>query len=368
MFGIVSNCAKERLFSIRFQLFYSTAAATFHANTLVEFLVNSLGFSNKEAISTSSKVTRSTLRNYEPHLLLDLFDKMGMNKAQIKTLVSSSPELLFSHIDKNLKPKIKVLQELGLSGSDLVTFINKSDFLTRGLHTTIKPNLDYLREYLGSYDAVARVVKKEPRLLSNNLPKVIPPNILLLQNLGFSQMDIETVFYRRPRYLLNNPEWLERVVNRAEKNFRIPRESRMFLHAIEALVSLDESKLERKLDIFRSFGWSDSDICAMVRKLPYCLTSSEAKIRSTLKFFMNELGYEPSYLAFRPTLLKLSLEKRVMPRNEILKFLKENQLVKGKLNLYTVVMCPESKFLEKYVLPFREKMPEVYDLYMKTRS
>ncbi|KAJ8541778.1 hypothetical protein K7X08_002594 [Anisodus acutangulus] len=144
--------------------------------------------------------------------------------------------------------------------------------------------------------------------------------------------------------------------------------SKMFLYGTEALASLDESKLERKFDIYQSFGWSDSDICTVVRKLPYCLTSSEDKVRITLKFFMNKLGYESSYLASRPSLLKYSLEKRVMPRNEILKFLKENQLLKGKLSLYTVAKCSELQFLEKYVLSFRTKMPEVYDLYMKIRS
>lgn len=97
----------------------------------------------------------------------------------------------------------------------------------------------------------------------------------------------------------------------------------MFLHGIAALVPLHESTLERKLDIYRSFGWSHSDICTMVRKLPSCLTSSEAKIRITLKFFMNELGYEPSNLASHKPLLKHSLEKRIMPRNEIFKFLKK---------------------------------------------
>ncbi|XP_059280903.1 transcription termination factor MTERF15, mitochondrial-like [Lycium ferocissimum] len=372
MFGFGSNGAKKHLssmfYTFRFHLFYSTLPATSRADILVDFMVNSLGFSTHEAISTSDKVTRSRLRNYEPHLLLDVFHNMGLNKSQIKTLISSSPEVLFCHIDKNLKPKIKVLQQLGLSGSDLVTFIKKSDFLTRGLHTTIKPSLDYLKELLGSYDSVAMVVKKEPRLLSNNLRKVIPPNISLLQNLGFSRMDIETIFNRRPRYLLNNPVWLERVVHQAENIFHIPRESRMFLHGIEALVSLDESKLERKLDIFRSFGWSDSDICAMVRKLPYCLTSSEAKISFTLKFFMNELGYEPSYLASHAPLLKYSLEKRVMPRNEILKFLKEKQLITRKLSLYTVVASTELEFQKKYVLPFREKMPDLYDLYIKVQA
>ncbi|KAK4343651.1 hypothetical protein RND71_036745 [Anisodus tanguticus] len=369
MFAFGSNGAKKHLSSMAYTIrFYSTAPVSSRADILVEFMVNSLGFSTKEAISTSSKVTRLRVRNYEPHLLVDVFDEMGLNKPQIKTLVSSSPELLFCSVEKNLKPKIKVLQQLGLSGTDLVTFIKKSDFLTRGLHTTIKPNLDYLTLLLGSHDSVARVVKREPRLLSYNLPKVIPPNKSLLQNLGFSQADIETIFNRHPRYLLNNPVCLERVVHQAENVFHIPRESRMFLHGIEALVSLDDSKLERKLDIFRSFGWSDSDICLMVRKHPYCLTSSEDKIRITLKYFMNELGYEPSYLASHAPLLKYSLEKRVIPRNEIFKFLKENQLIRGKLSLYTVVSSSELEFQKKYVLPFQEKMPELYDIYIKLQA
>ncbi|XP_059280905.1 transcription termination factor MTERF15, mitochondrial-like [Lycium ferocissimum] len=293
---------------------------------------------------------------------------MGLNKSQMKTLVSSSPQLLCHHVEENIKPKIEALQQLGLSRSDLVTLITKVDFMKRGLKTILKPNLNYLMELLGSQDSVAKIVMKEPRLLSRNLPKVIPPNILLLQDLGFSRMDIETIFNRHPRFLLNNPEWLERAVHRLEKNFHMSRGSRMFLHGFVVLRSLDESKLQRKLNIFQSFGWSDSDICKMVRTVPYCLTTSEAKIRITLKFFMNELGYEPSYLASNAPLLKYSFEKRVVPRNEILNFLKENQLVKGKLSLYTVVKCTELQFLEKYVLPFRETMPEVYDLYMKTRS
>ncbi|KAH0714865.1 hypothetical protein KY284_007770 [Solanum tuberosum] len=285
------------VYGIRFHLFCSKAD-----ELVVHFMVNSLGFSTKEAISTSAKM---------------------------KTLGSSSPKLLFCDIDTTLKPKIKVLLQLNLSGSDLVTLIGKSDFLRRGLHTTIKPTLDYLRELLGTHDSVAMLLKKEPRCL------------------------------------LRNPVCLQRVVHQAENIFHIPRGSRMFLHGIAALVPHHESTLERKLDIYRSFGLSHSDICTMVRKLPSCLTSSEAKIRITLEFFMNELGYEPSYLASHAPLLKHSLEKRIMPRNEIFKFLKENQLIKRKLSLYTVMSTSEAVFQKKYLLPFRKKMPELYDLYIE---
>ncbi|XP_060197928.1 uncharacterized protein LOC132626913 [Lycium barbarum] len=127
MFRISSNNGEQKyLFAFTFQLFYSTAPASSRANVLVDFMVNSLGFSTEEAISTSSKVSCSRLRNYEPHLLLDVFDQMGTNKLQIKTLISSSPKLLICRVDKNLQPKIKVLQQLGLSGSDLVTLIKKN--------------------------------------------------------------------------------------------------------------------------------------------------------------------------------------------------------------------------------------------------
>jgi len=365
MFRISCNGAQKHLFSC---LYSTVAAAAAPATVLAEFLVNSLDFSTKEAISTSAKLSRSKHRHYDPHLLFDLLDEMGMNKSQIKTLVSSSPQLLFCRVDENLKPKIKVLQGLGLSVSQLATFMTRSNFLTRGLDTIIQPNLVYLRDLLPTHHHVAMILIKEPRLLSCNLPKVMPPNISLLQNFGFSMADILKAFHRHPRLLLNSPEWIEKAVNRLEKDFHMPLSSGMFLHGVQVLVSLDESKLERKLHIYRSFGWFDSDICLMVQKLPYCLTSSEAKIRTTLKFFMNELGYEPNYLASHAPLLKLSLEKRIIPRNEILKFLKENQLVKRWPSLYTAVSYSELDFKKKYVHPFREKMPEMYDLYMKSRS
>ncbi|KAH0746014.1 hypothetical protein KY285_007671 [Solanum tuberosum] len=360
MLRISCNGAQKHLFSCLYSTVAAAAVAAAPANVLMEFLVNSLDFSTKEAISTRDKLTRLRYRHYDPHLLLHLLDEMGMNKSQIKTLVSSSPQLLFCRVDENLKPKIKILQQLGLSGSQLATFLTKSSFLRRGLHTVIEPNLVYLRDLLPIHEHLPISLIKEPRLLSCNLPKVMPPNISLLQNFGFSMADILKAFRRHPRLLLNSPEWIEKAVNRLEKDFHMPLSSGMFLHGVQVLVSLDESKLERKLHIYRSFGWSDSDICLMVQKLPYCLTSSEAKIRTTLKFFMNELGYEPNYLASHAPLLKLSLEKRIMPRNEILKFLKENQLVKRWPSLYTAVSYSELDFQKKYVLPFREKMPEMF--------
>ncbi|XP_060197930.1 uncharacterized protein LOC132626915 [Lycium barbarum] len=305
MFRLGNNVTKRHLLSInhiKFQLFYSTVPANVTSNNLlVDLLVNSVGFSRKKAISTSSKVTFLKPGNNKPTLVLDFFKQFGLHKPQIKSLVFAHPGLLFTSVDKTLKPKIKVLQELGLSGSELASVITISSALCHSSLATCIRNLDYLREVLGSDDdSVAMVIKRLPWLLTQNLPKVMPPNLLLLEKVGFSSMDIKKFFLTRPLGMIKKPEWLEGVVCRVEKDFCIPRGSPMFKHGVEAIVSYAESTLKVKVEIFKSFGWSDTDILTMVQKLPYCLNAFEAKLRNGLKFFMNELGYDSSYIASHP--------------------------------------------------------------------
>ncbi|KAM3359709.1 hypothetical protein P3S68_019420 [Capsicum galapagoense] len=140
----------------------------------------------------------------------------------------------------------------------------------------------------------------------------------------------------------------------------------MFLYGVQMISSLSKSSLGMKIGIFKSFGWSDTDIITMVQRLPFCLTLSEAKIRKVLKFFMGELGYESSYIASHPTLLMFSLEKRVLPRKKILELLKEKDLINLVPCLYTIMKCSECKFLENYVRCLRDEMPDVYDFYIKS--
>nr|XP_009611158.1 transcription termination factor MTERF15, mitochondrial-like [Nicotiana tomentosiformis] len=355
-----------------FSIYYSTAAsaATSYNYLLAEILVNSLGFSNEKAISTSANVTLLKPGNNKPQLVINFFQQIGLDKTHIKSLVSSNPRLLFSDVDKTLKPKIKVFQELSLSGTDLAKVIAKSgSFFLLSLDNSIRSNLDYFRKLLGSDDSVAKFIKREPRFLWGiNAPKLMSPNILLLQNLGFSSVDIQKLMLWNPRIFTQKAGRLKDIVDRVEKTFFLSRDCNMFIHGVYALVWLDESTVKKRLEIFRSFGWSDSEIFTLVQKLPLCLTRSEAKIRNTLNFLMKELGYESHYLASHPTFLTCSLEKRILPRHNVLKLLNEKGPTKCSQKLYTAVICSESKFLERYVLPFKDEMPEVFDIYIKSRS
>ncbi|KAJ8531031.1 hypothetical protein K7X08_025762 [Anisodus acutangulus] len=167
-----------------------------------EFLVNSLGYSKEKATSASTMVTFLKPGNNKPDLVLNFFKQIGLDKTQIKLLISPAPRLLFADVSKTLEPKIKVLQEFGLSGSDLVRVISRSGTFLR-------------------------------------TDRAMAPNISLLQNLGCSSLDIEKLVLRNPRIFLQKPEWLEDIV---EKDFCIRRDSRMFFYGVESISSLSEWK------------------------------------------------------------------------------------------------------------------------------
>ncbi|PHT65870.1 hypothetical protein T459_30295 [Capsicum annuum] len=240
-------------------------------NLMPEFLVNSLGFSKEKAISASSKLTFLKPGNNKPQIVVNFFKQIGLNNTQIKTLVSSSPGVLFADVTKALEPKIKVLEEFGLSGLDLAKVVARSRcFIRTGVDTRIRPSLDYRRELLGSDDSVAIALKRCPALLSYRLDRSILSNVLFLQNLGFLDSDIVKLVIRNPRIFLQDPKWLENKVQKVEKEFSIRKDSWMFFYGVHMISSLSKSSLGMKIGIFKSFGWSDTDIITMVQRLPFC--------------------------------------------------------------------------------------------------
>ncbi|CAN4116357.1 unnamed protein product [Withania somnifera] len=256
---------------------YSTTVAT-DTTYLVNYLINSFGFSNEQAVSASAKV-RSRVKN--PHLAVNFLKHTGFKDTHIKILVSKHPQVLSCDVEKTLKPILNCLSQLGLCGSDLIKVILRDwTFFNRGLDTHIKPLINHLKNVLGSDENVVKVIKN-------------------------------------------------------------------------------------KFGIFKSFGWSDTDILTILQKLPHCVALSGARIQAALTFFMKEVRYKSIYIASHPSLLTYSLEKRVIPRYGIWKLANEKNLIKSRYEFYTVLTWSESKFLEKYVLPVKAELPHLYDLYIK---
>lgn len=133
----------------------------------------------------------------------------------------------------------------------------------------------------------------------------------------------------------------------------------MFLYGVDLLGGLSEESIDSKCQVFKSFGWTELEIQELIKRSPYCLKFSEARIEKSLEFLMNELGYKPGFIVLSSSLLTYSLEKRIIPRHRVLLVLKEKGLIRKDYPLYSLVSLTEALFVKRFVFPF-EEIHEVY--------
>ncbi|KAF5192422.1 Transcription termination factor like, partial [Thalictrum thalictroides] len=125
------------------------------------------------------------------------------------------------------------------------------------------------------------------------------------------------------------------------------------------------AKRVAKLEIYRSFGWSDDEIRLAIRNQPTCICISEDKLRVGLDFFMNKMNWEPQRLAKSPNVLGLSLEKRVFPRLKVLEILISKGLIPSSTHLVRPLFVTDAKFINVYLTKNKDKAPDLLKLYQE---
>ncbi|KNA11683.1 hypothetical protein SOVF_132930 [Spinacia oleracea] len=356
----------------RHLLLYSTSTSAECNPDFANYLVDFLGFSKQQALSTCTKVVRSRLARGSKKVsdfefvensnsVVSFLKQTGFEQSHIRSAVIRNPRILFCNVDKTLIPKTLAFQKMGFSVSDVVEVVkvNPSIFFT-GTDTKIIQAFQILREIMGCDHHVISIMKW-PNIWLSCVSKLLVPNIALLRNHGIPIESIRKRLLRDPCSFLRKTEFIQDALIRVEEKLGIPRHSPQFLLGVILLTSFKETTIESKRQIFKSFGWTESDVVTLTILSPFLLTLSEASLKKKLGFLMNELSYEPSFLAKRCALFTCSLEKRIVPRHKTLLVLKEKGLIKMKYSFMSAIKLSESQFLKRFVLPFTE----VHEVYSK---
>ncbi|KAL9236130.1 hypothetical protein vseg_010834 [Gypsophila vaccaria] len=334
-------------------------------NSFSNYLVNSLGFTQKQASLTCTKLRTQKVNNRlkfsnNANSVINFLKKHDFDDTHVKKFVSLYPKLLFAKVDKTIKPKFKLLKDEGFSKSDIIRVILKNPgLLHTGSESCLLPVIQALREIMGSngcvVDVIAKILWREFGYVFKNLL----PNVALLRNRGIPIEVIRKQLLWQPATLLKKPENFECIVSRVENKLGISCQSSRYMYGIHLLSGYSEESIESKCRLFESFGWTRPDIEAVLVKNTCCFSLSDARMKKKLDFLMNELRLEPAQLISHSALLTCSLEKRIMPRHNVLLILNEKHLVKKIPCFYTLLCMSESRFLKMFVLPFKE----VHDVY-----
>ncbi|URD96481.1 mTERF family protein [Musa troglodytarum] len=206
-----------------------------------------------------------------------------------------------------------------------------------------------------------KLCKKNRWFLGCSVEKRIQPNIEILRDCGITDQKLSMIRRLDPSLIIQKAEALKALISRVE-NLGVARTSGTFPNTLKALHMVSEKNFNAHLEFCKGFGWSEDDFLAAFRKAPTLVGVSLKSLQRKMEFLVNEAGCAPSYLALRPLMLLMSLEKRLMPRHRIVTGLKSRGVCISNLSISSYMSYPEKTFLEKLVNCYKE-YPELIELY-----
>ncbi|CAL5365508.1 unnamed protein product [Camellia sinensis] len=187
-------------------------------------------------------------------------------------------------------------------------------------------------------------------------------NVAFLESCGIVGSQLSVLLTRQPRlFVLSESKLRDLVLRVLDMGFSI--ESRMLVHALYTVSCMTGETFNRKLELFRSFGFSESECMEMFRRTPGLFRTSEDKLRVGIEFFLNDIKFERSVLVHRPNCLMHSMEERVIPRYRVLQVMKSKGLLKKMPSLIHVLNLTEEEFLAKFISKFRDDAEELLVAY-----
>lgn len=320
-------------------------------------LLGKLGFGGINIVKVLNKYPK--ILEADVHTIVEFFRTYGFSDMQIASLTLKRPSLFMYNAQKCFKPKIEFFESLGFSREEIAHIFSSVPYLLeRSLENRIIPSV----EVLSRYGTVLKMIKSCYRILEFNLEEVLVPNMAMLMEHGVPKSNALKLIMLQPKSLLLRNHQFAKVVKEVKELGFNPTHL-LFILAIRSIAVMSKSLWERKMVIYRSFGLSDDEILAAFRLQPMCMMNSEKKIKKLLDFYMNELKMTPSTISKNPSILLLSLEKRIIPRCSVLQLLMSKGQIKRKISIAYAFRMTERMFLHRFVSKYQLLIPEVVEAH-----
>ncbi|XP_026420575.1 transcription termination factor MTERF8, chloroplastic-like [Papaver somniferum] len=342
----------------------SSSSSAYDSSFVVNYLINSCGLSENEALNVSKKIKFKTTS--QPDSILTLFEDYGFTKPHISKLIIKHPIVLLSDPYCTLKPKLDFFNSRGIHGIELADIISRSpNILRHSLRDAVIPSFDIFQRILQTNTDVIKILKTSNFwVFCMKRLKHLTVNVELLRYEGVPQSNISKFLIRQPSGFMGDADKFKKIVEKV-KGMGFDPLSRTFLDALEGLVSMSEATWESKIDVYKSWGWSEEQFQTAFRKSPRCMMASEKKITAIMDFLVNGMGYDSSSIAKIPWIFNYSLKERIIPRCSVIRILVSKGLIEEISSLSPILAMVDKSFLDKFVKPYEQEAPELMKVYTK---
>ncbi|XP_050870426.1 uncharacterized protein LOC127073322 isoform X1 [Lathyrus oleraceus] len=313
----------------------------------VSYLINSFGLSPQEALKASKRLRFTTPE--KPNSVIAFFKTHGFSNPQIQSIVLKAPTLLSSNPTKTILPKFQFLASKGASPSDIAATVARSPHFLGSSLKRIVPSFDLVRSFCPSDQKAITSIIVCPSSISDIRMK---PNLQFLLDSGVTPSSIYRLLCSRPSVICSSD--LRKAVEEI-KGLGFDTSKYNFCVALLAKRAISKSQWDAKVDALKSWGCSEEVIFEAFKRQPNFMLRSPDKLNAVMRFWVEELGWDPSLLLAAPDLFGFSIEKRFIPRASVVKYLLSNGLMKKDASLVTPFYLSDELFLQRYVKRFEDE-------------
>ncbi|XP_058757905.1 uncharacterized protein LOC131631144 [Vicia villosa] len=331
-------------------------------NLTLSNLVNSCGLSPETVLKLSKRL--QTINPNGPNAVVQLLTNYGFSDSQLRSYVKKQPLVLLSDAEKTLLPKLKFLQSIGVSTTDLPKIlIGNTFFLSRSLEKHIRPRYEVIRSLVSNDKEVVSALKYGSwNLRCGWVVNDAVLNIEVLRKHGVPQPCISLLVSNFPGVAFTKHSIFVEAVNSVKEMGFDPFKSN-FVLALQVFAKMNKDIWESRFKIFERWGWSRDMCLSAFLKYPQYMMISEKKIIKAMNFLVNDVGVSPKDIVRWPGMLNRNFEKTFIPRWAVVKILRSRGLVKSDLLISSIISITEKKFLKRYVTRFQKDVPQLLDAY-----
>ncbi|ERM94307.1 hypothetical protein AMTR_s00010p00236250 [Amborella trichopoda] len=99
-----------------------------------------------------------------------------------------------------------------------------------------------------------------------------------MESQGFKGSKMTALLLSRPKLLDQEPSRLKQLTEKVKK-LGIDPGSKIYPHVVAIMSSMSNKTWQRKIELFKTFGWSKEDVLASFRKKPLILESLRRSCR-----------------------------------------------------------------------------------------
>ncbi|KAF0896542.1 hypothetical protein E2562_024395 [Oryza meyeriana var. granulata] len=170
---------------------------------LEEYLVDTCGLTGSQALKASKKLSHLKSAT-KPDAVLALLSVVGLYRADLAAVVATEPRLLCARADSITGRFASLRHIAGLSDPQIGSFLLAGGAV-HFYSCDVSAKLAFWIQFLGSFERLLKILKRNYSSLSSSLDKVSKPNIALLLRCGLSVCDIVTISQNAAWVLTFNP-------------------------------------------------------------------------------------------------------------------------------------------------------------------